>query len=169
MRLALFCAALTAFALLCHVAWWRIRLPRNQLGALLLIFLGAVPACTAAAIMVPGFRALMPGKFLEWLHVVIVYVPVSLAYVATYSAIEEDSPSLKIVRFVAEAGQAGRTRADLKSILNDDVLLGSRLQAMVRDQLVVENGGTYALTNRGRVLARVFSRASACLGIQAAG
>jgi hypothetical protein len=169
MRLAFFCATLFISTFLVHVVWWRIRLPTRQLTTLLLLFLGTlfVAVLVAAVDRAPadGF----PSNVAEWLHVGIVYVPVSLAYVATYSAIEEDSPSLRIVRFVAESGDFGRSREDLLVVLNDDVLVGSRMQAMVRDGLIVDAGGSFTLTARGRVLARVFSVSSAWLGIRSAG
>lgn len=152
-----------------HLAWWRIRVPSRQLPMLLLIFLGALPLSAVVGLAVPSLIGAMPSTAVEWLHVAVVYVPVSLAYIATYTAVEEDSPSLRIVRYVADAGAAGRSRDDLSSILNDDVLLGSRFEAMVRDGLVVESGGRYALTARGKRVARLFTVTFALLGIRAAG
>lgn len=169
MKLAAFCIALTMLAFVVHVVWWRIRVPHKQIPTLLLIFLSAFPASAVVGFIVPALAGAMPVTIGEWLHVAVVYVPVSLAYVATYSAVEEDSPSLRIVRFVADAGAFGRSRDDLSTILNDDVLVGSRLRAMVRDGLVVESGGRYALTSRGLTLARVFTLSSRWLGIRAAG
>jgi hypothetical protein len=169
MKLAAFCLALIITALIVHLAWWRIRVPYRQIPMLLLIFMSALPLSAALAYVAPAIAAAVPGTAAEWFHVGLVYVPVSLAYIATYSAVEEDSPSLRIVRFVAQAGVSGRSRDDLTTILNDDVLVGSRLRAMVRDGLVVEEGGRYALTSRGRKLARVFTVSSAWLGIRAAG
>jgi hypothetical protein len=156
-------------ALFVHLGWWRLRVPKSQTPALLLIFLGALPLAAILRALVPATEGVMPASLEEWLYVTVVYVPVSLAYIATYSAVEEDSPSLRIVRYVADAGSAGRSRDDLSNILNDQVLLGSRLQAMVRDGLVLERDGFYALTDRGRALARAFTASSAWLGIRAAG
>lgn len=136
---------------------------------LLLTFLGALPLSVAVGFAVPSLLGAMPSTVGEWLHVAVVYVPVSLAYIASYSAVEEDSPSLRIVRYVADAGASGRSRDDLSSILNNDVLLGSRFEAMVRDGLVVESGGRYALTRRGKRLARLFTVTFGFLGIRAAG
>jgi hypothetical protein len=169
MKLATFCVVLTMLALVVHLVWWRFRVPRKQMPLLLVVFLGALPLAGILRALLPAIREVTPASLQEWVYVAVVYIPVSLAYIATYSAVEEDSPSLRIVRYVADAGSAGRSRDDLSHILNDEVLLGSRLQAMVRDGLVLERDGTYALTDRGRALARAFTASSIWLGIRAAG
>lgn len=169
MKLASFCVALLAVTFLVHLVWWRIQIPRRQLPTLLLVFFGALPLSAAVGFVVPGLARSMPTTIGEWLHVAVVYLPVSLAYVATYSAVEEDSPSLRIVQYVADAGAVGRSRDDLSTILNDDILLRSRFGAMVRDGLVVDSGGLYALTNRGRRLGSFFTMSFRLLGIRAAG
>src|SRR5262249_23646491 len=87
------------------------RVPRRQIFCLLLLFLGLLPVGLAAAAWLPGLHGLRPDGFWENLHVALFYVAVSLGYIVTYSALEEDSPTLTVVAFVADAGGRGGARA----------------------------------------------------------
>ena len=168
MTIALFTFGLLLLSFLVHLVWWHIRLPRRQMLTLLCVFIGMFAAAVGAAAMSIEFPY-APQSLAQWVHASVVYVPVALAYVATYSAIEEDSPTLGIVRFVADAGAGGRTREELEQVLNDQVLVGSRLTAMIRDGLVIERDGAYNLTQRGWSAAEFFRKASALVGIRLGG
>jgi len=168
MKLATFCLGTLAVGFVVHLIWWRIQPPAKQLPVLLGIFLLALPVTAGIGLVVQG-SAFVPTKASEWFQVLVVCVPVALAYVATYSAVEEDSPSLRIVKYVRESGAGGRSREDLNGILDDDVILGSRFAAMMRDGLIYDGSGGYALTPLGRRLADLVSMTFAWLGIRDAG
>ena len=70
----------------------------------------------------------------------------SLAYVVAYSAIEGRSPSMALLVYVADARGQGRTRDELEGLLRGENPVSARLQAMLLDKMVVENGGCIMLT-----------------------
>jgi hypothetical protein len=165
MLVLLFVTMLWASAFVVHVALWRWSTPVLQTRALLLIFLavGVIGLGASIAGALPRLSAV------QILHVLIVYVPGCLAYVCLYSGIEERSPTVSIIEFTAEAGTKGRRRDDYRSIINDNLMIGSRFSALVRDGLVREQAGTYYLTAEGERLARFFNLTSRLLGLSKVG
>ena len=81
----------------------------------------------------------------------------TLAYVVAYSAVEERSPSMTVLIDVAEARGAGRSREDIVALLRGSVTVEGRLEAMARDKMVESGEGSYRLTTKGCVWARVMS------------
>jgi len=157
--------ALSATALGLHILLWRISLPKRQTRALLLIFLAVLVVGLGGAMM-----GLLPRlTLIEELHVAIFQVAAALAYACLYSAIEGDSPSVAIVRFTAAAGEQGRRRDAYKAIVNDDLLIGSRFRAMIRDGLVEERPDGYRLTAAGERLAAFFTATSRFFAMSGSG
>lgn len=155
MHLALFSAALFLFAFAVHWLIWRIRIPRRQTPALLLVFVGTLPVGLIAIIVVPALHApVTSGPAL--VLVSLFHISAAFVYIILYSALEEQSPTLSLVKFVADARQAGRTRAELHAHLEAIQTLQSRLEAMLRDGLICETEGVYRLTSKGQSWARVF-------------
>jgi hypothetical protein len=132
---------------------------------LLLIFLGVL-----AAGLVGSFTGILQRlTLIQAAHVALTQIAGALAYVCLYSAIEADSPTVAIVQFTAEAGARGRCRDEYLAIINDDLLLGSRFRAMIRDGFVREQSGSYQLTEKGVRMARFFTLTSRLLGMSRAG
>ena len=169
MKVALFAAGLFGAAFLIHWLVWHVRLPRRQTLVLLILFLSALPASLLLGNCVPSWSAYWPAGVWEWLHVATFHVALALAYIVIYSALEENSPSLTIVAFVLEGGDKGRSLEEVRSVINNDLILQSRLQAMVRDGLAANHDGVLRLTAKGRVWATVFSRSRAVLSMQKGG
>jgi hypothetical protein len=149
MKIAALAAALFACAFLAHWLVWRLRVPRRPILALLLIFLGALPIGLAATDLGPPAWP-RPEGFWQHLHIALFHVAMSLAYIVTYSALEESSPSLTLVAFVFAAGTRGRSREELYGLISDDAVVGSRFRALIRGGLIADEGGVYRLTPRGR-------------------
>ena len=150
-----YCCAALACAFVLHVALWRVRVPRRQTRSLLLIFFGTLVAALA---LLAGLSRTggLPSEFRlgpTCLHLLLFHAAMALAYVITYSAVEADSPSLVIVRRVAEAGAEGLSLEQIQAELNDDILLRPRLADLVRDRMVTRNGTQYAITSKGRTFA----------------
>ncbi|MBU1042613.1 MAG: hypothetical protein KKF77_16085 [Proteobacteria bacterium] len=125
-------------------------------GAVFLLFLSAA--------------AILPLlSFWECVHVGICYVPFSLSYIALYSAIEADSPSLTMVKFVAAAGSAGRAREDFDRVISDTSLVEERLKAMVDEGMAVRQGNVLGITPKGLGMARLFSAAARLLNLNPGG
>jgi len=157
MKTAVLAANLLFVAFLIHWILWRVRIPRRQTAALLIIFLGTLPIGLVAVVFLPALKGLGPLGLWPCLHVVIFQVAMSLAYVVAYSAIEERSPSMTLVLHVADAGPKGRSREELMAVLKEALPVECRLDALVRDGMVVESQGLYRLTGKGRAWARLFS------------
>ena len=165
MLVLVYSVTLVACALVIHLSVWRARLPRKQTTALLTIFFGVLVAGLAM-----GFSRLTAQLTpIEAAHIALVHTAFALAYICLYSAIENGSPSTAIVSLTAAAGPPGCRRDDYKAIINDNLLIGSRFQAMIRDGLVTEADGRYRLTQRGEFLARLFNHASRLLHMSGAG
>jgi hypothetical protein len=156
MRVVLFGCGLFLATFLTHLVLWRIRVPRRAFRALLLLFLGALPAAYLLTAVLPALAAVTPSSPWQWLHVALFHVPVSLGYIVTYSALEEDSPTLIILVFLEDAGAAGRSREDLYGLIGNDFVIGSRLEALLTSGLLTSVEGKYQLAAKGRSWARLF-------------
>jgi hypothetical protein len=155
MRLALLALGLFAAAFLVHWLLWKVWMPRRQILGLLVLFLGLFPVALLAASASPDALD-WPVGFWQWLHVGLFYVAVALAYIVVYSILEQDSPSLTVVAFVAQAGPAGRTAEELHDLIGLDFIVGYRFESMLHGKLVEKVGERYVLTAKGRFWARAF-------------
>src|SRR4051812_21375679 len=153
----LFLVSMLAFvaAWAIHVAVWRIRLPRRQTAALLVVYACCYVPAAAGVWMV----AVSGSPLIATLHFTVFYVPASLAYASLYSLIEHDSPSLAIVASVAAAKGVGVTRAELEKEFGEGNIVLQRASAAAGNGLIVERGDDWELTPRGRILAKVFDAA----------
>ena len=157
MRITSLAFGLFLAAFLLHWIVWRIRIPRRQSAALLVILLGTLPVGLAAVILVPALQGFGPIGFWEVLHVSTFHVAMSLAYIVAYSAIEGQSPSMALLVHVADARGRGCTREELQAVLRKSDPVATRLDAMLRDGMVEQWDGQCKLTAKGWAWAR-------CLG-----
>ena len=165
MKLLLLVLASFGGGLFCHVALWRLRVPDNQFRALAMVFAIVYISVALAAGM--GFcPKAFPDGWIEFLHYSLAYVPLSLSYLACYSLIEKDSPSLTIVQWVAREGSEGLPRATLLSRLTRDNFLADRLTALELDGSLREEAGKIGLTSRGERWARLFRLGALALGLR---
>ena len=158
MKVAVIASTLSLCAFLVHLIAWRLHVPRRQTAALLVTFtLTLVLGLTffsSAYLRTHGWAL---DQTWECIHVGIFHLAMMLGYVVAYSAIEEKSPSMSIVTWVAEAGEKGRTREEVEKLLSDNSPIESRLQAMLRDRMVKRRHHEYVLTDKGRLWAVVFA------------
>ncbi len=151
-----------------HLAWWRVRIPRRQTRALLLlsfgclaaglVFLKAVGPSSSCSVWFPSSPAAL-------FQIALFHVAMTLAYITTYSALEVDSPSLVIVLRVAQAGAQGVSREELLAELDDDALVRPRLRDLIRDGMAVLDETRYTITPKGRRFAAVFILYRRVLGL----
>ena len=156
MRIAALALILFLAAFVLHWIVWRIRVPRRQSAALLIILLATLPAGLALVTFVPVLQILRPHGFWEVVQVCIFHVAMTLAYVVAYSAIEGRSPSMTLLTYVADARGCGRTRAELQAALRGDDPVSLRLGALQGDHLIVQENSEYVLTAKGRAWSRCF-------------
>ena len=148
------------FAFAVHVVVWRLHLPKRQMKVLLYIFGGVLIVglliIKYSSIVAENYPANVPSDFFEYLHIVFLYGALVLAYLVTYSAVEVDSPSLVMVTLIADAGFQGIAKDDFEQKMGDDILVVPRLRDLVSDKMVFIKNGTYILTAKGILLARIF-------------
>lgn len=169
MHVTLVAAELFAFSLVGHVLVWRIRLPQRPLLVLLGWFLVAAPLVFLPLHIMLGGKASLPQSVAECLQVALFQVAAGLAYIVTYSALEARSPSLTIIRRVAEAGTAGRLRSDVQRMIATQDSLRTRIDAAVHAGLAARHGDALGLTARGLRLARLFRLYRGILGTSKGG
>lgn len=157
-------ALLVLCSFLLHLLLWRLRTPRRQTRALLLIFV----ALPAAALLLAGLAAaarpaafpvaglLFPPGLVAGAHTALFCLSLALAYITTVGEIEVDSPSLALALAIGRAGARGIGRGELDAIFTDAVLVDPRLRDLVRDGMAVHEGGRYRVTAKGRRIARLF-------------
>jgi len=130
---------------LVHLAWWRIRLPRRQRPALLVLFLvGGVVLFPVAAWVVQA-AGLQPLTWIQWLNVAMGVLAFTLAYVVTYSALEADSPTLSLLRYISEGGRPGVGTEELAAFIEKRPFVAARLSALMEEGMLIEEAGRYRL------------------------
>src|SRR5882672_3872600 len=125
--------ALFGVAWLLHLAWWRVRLPRRHIAALLSLF-AAVPAGAAlAGLAFPAHFPLPPAYVPGALAL---YLGAAACYVIVYTGVEQTSPTLVIVRALESAPRDGCSDADLAGLITEDLFVRPRLEALALDGLL---------------------------------
>lgn len=169
MRPVLFSSGLLAAAFVVHLVIWRIRIPQGAVSWLLAIFFGVGVAGWALASALTGLQPLVPRESWEVLSAVLAHVAVSLAYIVTYSGLEQDGPSMTMAKFTDMAGARGRSREEFFRVITDELIVASRLRALLDGGWVTREAGRYRLTARGAFWHGVFSLWRRLLGLPEGG
>jgi len=148
---SLFCAGVAL-----HWIVWHVRLPKRQTRSLLLILLGSLAAAMPVLLCSRWLGSAWPWRICNCAAVAQFHVAASFAYAAFYSALEGASPSMCILTCVDRAAETGCTRQELIDSVHRLGSIESRLDAMVRDEMIVQNGAVTRLTNKGSTWARAF-------------
>lgn len=168
MSTAILAAGLFSSALLLHLAWWRVALPKRQTAVLLAVFFGVLAAWLAMSWLTPGAWFAADDRW-QAIHVAIFHTACTLAYVVAYSAIEYRSPSMTMLVAVADSRGAGCTREELRDMLSGVSPVEVRLDAMVHEGMVTAEGEGYRLAPKGRAWAAVFANWRRFLGLPRGG
>lgn len=160
MRVLLGATGLFAAVFALHLAIWRIRIPRAGRRLLFLLFLGALPAALLALAAVarahPALRVAAPRDAGEYLLLAACYLSLSLAYLALYVALEENSPTLSIVRLMDEAEPAGLAPEALRALTRDEGYLLTRLARLTTDGMAVQEKDRYRIAPKGVRMLRYY-------------
>jgi hypothetical protein len=122
--------------LVAHVVVWKISLPRRPIRALLIIA-GAV-FCLRL-----GLLTIRPKTFPELLQTTLFFWSVSLCYAITYSAIEGGSPTLSLMRFLADGRTHGRTLQEIDAFFAERPFVRTRITRLLDSSLIKEENGRY--------------------------
>jgi hypothetical protein len=145
--------ALLAIALVIHVIWWRLRVPRRQPFVLAMLLL-SVAVCGFAAIHAADlFSGELPLP--RFLLAFLLYGSGGVVYLIFFSAMEEDSPSLTLIRLISEAGPRGIHRDDLMRVVERHSYIKVRIDMMVSDGMAVETPEGLRLASQGLWLSRI--------------
>jgi hypothetical protein len=159
MKILLYGSAIFCLALIIHLLVWKIRVPKGQTKALLRIFFGALFVCLIGAWLASKtavvLNPFLPQKSSEYLHIFVFFISMALAYIAFYSAVEVDSPSLVIVMNVVKGGREGLDKEGLEQLTDDDLLVKPRIRDLAADKMVNLDSGKYKLTPQGFFLIRL--------------
>ncbi len=129
-------------ALVVHFILWRLRCPRHEYTALFVIFGAGLAAWLAFALW-------HSTALWQLLQTALFYTATCLAYVVAYSSVEGDSPTLSLMRFIAENETAGRSHDEVRRFFAERPFARSRLAALMDAGLVREENGRYVVAGRG--------------------
>ncbi len=138
------------FAFLVHLLIWRSGLPKKNHTLLLLnIFFGIFIASIFLKVV------LLPKPADYW-RLFLLHSSLTLAYIATYSAIEVDSPSLVILLNIAQSSSGGLSKERLYAIMPNETIVVPRITDLVNDKMVFIDKDKYKLSPKGVFLISVF-------------
>lgn len=154
-------AEIAAFgaALLIHVLWWRIGVPKAPMKAFGLLFGGAFVAATVSYVLLADSATVFGLLYVAVLHTGLV-----AAYLLTYSAVAYDSPSLSLTYQMWEAGETGMGEAELTAFTEAHPFVHTRLAQLYRDGFILRREGRLALSAKGRRLLSLYDLFLAVLG-----
>jgi len=136
-------------AFLLQLVIWRIKLPKRQTIAILLIYM-------LTLILGLLFGIAKGLVIVELFHISIFVISLTFAYILIYPAIEVDSPSLVMIMAIADCGKAGLQIERFYQLLSDDLLVIPRLNDLYRDKLAYLDNDKYRLTKKGILFALIF-------------
>ncbi|MFC1558369.1 hypothetical protein ACFL40_03340 [candidate division KSB1 bacterium] len=143
-----------------HLLIWKIKLPKKQTRALIIIFSGTFIFCLvilSSILSLSGcYSEFIPGRFLEFLHISLFFISLTLAYIITYSGVEVDSPALVMVMIIKKYGLDGIDKKELEEIITDDLLIKPRVEDLLFDRMAYMEGEKYKLTPKGVLFASIF-------------
>ncbi len=138
-----------------HLVWWRVALPRRQRAALMVFFFMGSLILAPVAGFVLGKFGVESLSWIQWLNVALAIVAFTLAYVVTYSALEADSPTLSLVRYIATAGASGVREEELATFMSSRPFVGARLSALLEEGMIHEREGRIHLAEHPYTLFRL--------------
>ncbi len=159
MKIFFFGIVLFLLAFVVHLFIWRIRVPRKQTQTLLVSY-----ACCGAAggLVLPLLNHILPtalsaDSFAEIMTIFVFYGSMALGYIAFYSLLENDSPSLTLIRGLTEAKSYGMTIEELYEMMSKKQFVRSRLEQLLKDKLVIISGNKYYATQTGEAFLLIFN------------
>jgi len=134
-----------------HIMAWRTIRPQSPprllpVAALIGGLVATALTCTLIA---------LPTKC-EAVEALLLFGAMVSAYLISLPALEAESPSSLIVRYVDVQARAGATKDDLATIINDETFIVNRIHGLEADGLIENSGGRLQLTPAGRTFLRGF-------------
>jgi predicted transcriptional regulator len=116
-----------------------------------------------------GLIDFLPQESADKILSLLLALALAVSYIMTYPALENDSPTLKLVYLIAQKGRIGATEEVLfKSFSNKNAVEPS-ITEMISEGLVRIEDESILLTERGHRLARVYRKWRTILGAEMGG
>jgi hypothetical protein len=162
-----FLALIVALAI--QIAVVRVFRPRNHALVITLCFgLASVAAMTVFFVFVhPCTDAV--ERSVQTARLGLLLLSITLAHIATYSAIEDDSPSMAMVKMAWDAGHHGCSEKDFSQVMGDDLFLAKRIDAMRRDGWIECRKDQISLTPLGVIWGTLFAKVQRLLRMDEGG
>jgi len=147
LRVVISAETVLLLALSCHWILWRIRIPNKHINSLLSLFL--VVWCSSVGMLWDSNMSLffLGGVFLPFwfFYFSVLYWSAALCYVITYSAMEGDSPTLSLARYLHRKGDEGVCHEEIEEFFRERPFIGARVRALVTDRILIEGSNGYRL------------------------
>lgn len=158
-------AALFSYALVLHVATWRLRPPPKYLYWFLKYWLLAPLAVVCAVLAVEGLRGdLSASQVLAWLGGFLTYLALCASFILIYPAISMSSLSLEILHHLKRHGPQ-REEALRLADRSGTAMLEIRRDNLIHSGMFNTDGDKLILTARGRLVASVIDAVRWALAI----
>ncbi|MEW6087950.1 MAG: hypothetical protein AB1498_06550 [bacterium] len=136
-------------AFILQMVVWKVHLPKRHTKTILELFFSVflVSFIFFSRLSLQGY---------EYIHIGFFYISLTLFYIMNYSAIEADSPSLLMLLEISKAGNKGVKKEEFLNNLPDDLLVISRIDALVLEKMAYIDKDKYYITKKGIIFVRVF-------------
>jgi len=155
-----------------HVVLWRVWRPVNTTATIILVFVVSVSIVWFALSIFNLFQGLtdvLPQEPIHNILSLLLAFSFALSYIMTYPALENDSPTLKLVYLIAQKRRIGITEEELSRSFSNKNAVESSIIEMISEGLVRTKGQSIRLTERGHRLATIYRKWRVILGAEMGG
>lgn len=172
MPTTLYGALLFLVGFIVHVVLWRVRRPVNTTATIILVFVVSVSIVWLALSIFDIFQGLtdfLPQEPVDKVLSLLLALALAVSYIMTYPALENDSPTLKLVYLIAQKGRTGVTEEELFRSFSNKNAVEPSITGMINEGLVRMEGQSILLTERGHRLATIYRKWRVILGAEMGG
>ena len=172
MPTTLYGAMLFLVAFIVHVVLWRVRRPVNTTATIILVFVVSVSTVWLALSIFGIFQGLtgfLPQEPVDKILSLLLALALAVSYIMTYPALENDSPTLKLVYLIDQKGRTGATEEELFRSFSNKNTVEPSITEMISEGLVRMEGQSILLTERGHRLATIYRKWRDILGAEMGG
>ena len=164
MKYILIESLLLVIALIIQVIIWRIKVPERQTKCIIFINISVL---MIFILFVYFFQ--LQNFFISNIYIfnfIIFHLITLMSYLITFSAIEADSPSLLILYLIYLKKTDGLLLEELYKILNDQVLIHTRINDLYAGNMAYKSNDRISLTSKGKFMAFMFYQYRKLLKLQ---
>jgi hypothetical protein len=148
-----------------HIALWRVRVPKNQVVAILYIFLGVLILATACL----HFSGIGAFSYPDFFHLGLFFVAATMVYVVTYLGTKDVGPSFLMLKGLGKSTSKGLMMEDFYKLVTNEYLIETRLQELLAGQLIEISDRKMQITSKGIFYSSFYTSYRKALGIKELG